>query len=86
LHTLILNWMASIESLSWGFSFFFIIFIGTYTKVCVDVLIKSTQMVAFNIIYVEVVQYLKCPLYLEIFFNESKTSFWGSFSNMMIEW
>jgi hypothetical protein len=72
LHTLILNWMASIEGLSWGFCFVFIIFIGTYTKVCVDVLIQSTQMGAFNLIYVEVVQYLKCTLYLEIFFIQGK--------------
>jgi hypothetical protein len=36
LHTLILNWMATIEGLSWGFSFVFIMFIGTYTRVCVD--------------------------------------------------
>jgi hypothetical protein len=43
-------------------------------------------MGVFNLIYVEDVQYLKCPLYLEIFFNESKTSFWESFSDMMIEW
>jgi hypothetical protein len=78
--------MASIESLSWDFSLFFIIFVGTYTRVCVDVLIQSTQMGAFNLIYVQVVQYLKCPLYVEICFNESKTSFWGSFSDMMIEW
>jgi hypothetical protein len=86
LHTLILNWMASIESLSWGFNLFFIIFIGTYTRVCVDVLIQNTQMGAFNLIYVAVVQYLKCPLYLNIFFNESNANFWGSFSHTMIEW
>jgi hypothetical protein len=49
--------------------------IGTYTRVCVDVLIQNTQMGAFNLIYVEVVQYLKCLLYLEIFFNEPKARF-----------
>jgi hypothetical protein len=86
LHTLISNWMASIEGLSWGFSFLLIIFIKTYTRVCVDVLILSTQMGACNLIYVEIVQYLKFPLYLEIFFNESKASFWRNFSNMIIEW